>query len=1479
MNNFLKTLETNANLNLDELEIGYGAQELSFSANLDCEVPSLASLLASVGLEVPNNGAALSSDAVAIALSYERSRNNPSATAYSTVAKVVITGPLQLSDIFAVADLPTAIIPAIDKIELRFELDKSSEDLGGTAETTVSNKSVEVGFQLSFKNGASVTPNILVGSYQCYEENGNKISGIVGTLHAAGSAWTPLGFAKDFPLDIDIKNPFLVHASYTTVGVAGGINTGTGTSIESRMDFVSQSSAFTLVGAGINMATGPSFPHLPVVHQFLKAAQFHFNGVNLVYSNSVMLPANIIIANGLLGKVNLPALETSPFTMGMVGLPSTSITKGINLRATASIDANINVSQWIDSWPSDYVPKSELAEIAKIFPPFKITEIDFEYHQGNQGLLLGAKAEIEVSQQLSAAPLPFALSASCQKGINGKSAWVVQGGSTFSQPIAFASIIDSVLSTFGIKKSIPNSISALNLSIKALSFSYNTSTDDFDFTFSLDKPAPFSGITGNDISTDKTSPHSFTTFGLSRLKTATSTLTQLRISIDAGLKLEELLDLQGDLPTALNPTLETVEFTITLGSTNVEGASMSSDAFNFSTTFTDNKQHFEFEGAYSKVTSGTTTSKLFGGSIHSPTGGSIDMGEIFPLDIELKDVFLAKVSISENGAKENTFSVFGSDLNKGTDIDLGSLPVVGHFLSDAKFSFNDLRFTYSKAAITPTELLVINNFLLEMQVPPLLTTQSSLTEIAVPMAGFPAGYSLQGSLIVGGNQEVIPLHTSFDPTTGSTSSPTSPTTATPIGKRYGPVILQSIGLGTRDGGIGLKFTGGLAIGPVAFELIDFEITSPISHFDPDITIAGLGLDINKGALSLQGLMMEGNIEIPEMDYRTGKVITDKIKAYSGALTVDYKQYNLAATGSYAQLPDGSPTMFMYAFLGTPLGGPPVFFVTGVAAGFGYNRTFDVPAPTEISEFPLIQPVMGTSPAGSSSQVGTPSQTGTFSQAGASSQTGTSSQSLSTTNFAAMNKDFLPKEGAFWGAVGVRGESFKMVESFVLLDVQFGDTLEIDVIGISNMTFPTPKEDDTTPPLAKVLIGLEARILPEQGIVRVDGGIQQGTYFLDPSAHVQGGFGMLSVLADQTSGTYNGAKEGAFIFSIGGYPSHYTVPNYYPNPKQVEFNWQLSAVQSIKGSAYFAVVPEAMFAGGVFENLYSLGGPFNISAWFILAADFAINWKPYHYTADVSLEIDVCAAINVDLWLFSVHIDFNMDLGADLQVWGPPFAGKGYLTVHAVVTFSVDVSFGDANPAPTPIDWTEFSGSFLPATDKILNAAVGSGLLSTVEQTVNTKTTKVDVVNPKDMSLVCHTSMPVKSVVTSTKIPVDGMPETAFGIAPMAKTSDDVQSTLTVTITKSGSKASNPEVDFTYKVLTRNLPSAMWLAADTEGTLPNTQGKGLISDLACGIEIKPKPQAPESPFPVTEPDEEIINMPKAEAVSAFTYDDSNFSMTA
>jgi hypothetical protein len=53
----------------------------------------------------------------------------------------------------------------------------------------------------------------------------------------------------------------------------------------------------------------------------------------------------------------------------------------------------------------------------------------------------------------------------------------------------------------------------------------------------------------------------------------------------------------------------------------------------------------------------------------------------------------------------------------------------------------------------------------------------------------------------------------------------------------------------------------------------------------------------------------------------------------------------------------------------------------------------------------------------------------------------------------------------------------------------------------------------------------------------------------------------------------------------------------------------------------------------------------------LGADFIVYWKPFHYFAEVYIDIGIDVAIH----FLGTH-DIGLDAGADLEVWAPPSAG-------------------------------------------------------------------------------------------------------------------------------------------------------------------------------------------------------------------------------
>ena len=74
--------------------------------------------------------------------------------------------------------------------------------------------------------------------------------------------------------------------------------------------------------------------------------------------------------------------------------------------------------------------------------------------------------------------------------------------------------------------------------------------------------------------------------------------------------------------------------------------------------------------------------------------------------------------------------------------------------------------------------------------------------------------------------------------------------------------------------------------------------------------------------------------------------------FAGVLSVRAPGVTLAAFAGYSTYED-HPSFFLYGVLDVPIGGPGPFFVTGLAAGLGFNRTLIVPDVSGVAGFPLV----------------------------------------------------------------------------------------------------------------------------------------------------------------------------------------------------------------------------------------------------------------------------------------------------------------------------------------------------------------------------------------------------------------------------------------------------------------------------------------------------------------------------------------------
>jgi hypothetical protein len=90
--------------------------------------------------------------------------------------------------------------------------------------------------------------------------------------------------------------------------------------------------------------------------------------------------------------------------------------------------------------------------------------------------------------------------------------------------------------------------------------------------------------------------------------------------------------------------------------------------------------------------------------------------------------------------------------------------------------------------------------------------------------------------------------------------------------------------------------------------------------------------------------------------------------------------------------------------------------------------------------------------------------------------------------------------------------------------------------------------------------------------------------------------------------------------------------------------------NVTGTVYFAITPKCVMGGGGLHMGLDVGP---VSAWLDISLDVFIQFKPFYYTADLTVSVGCAMSINV--WF--VHVTIKISVGAALHIQGPdPFGG-------------------------------------------------------------------------------------------------------------------------------------------------------------------------------------------------------------------------------
>ncbi|KAF5252236.1 hypothetical protein FANTH_2792 [Fusarium anthophilum] len=584
--------------------------------------------------------------------------------------------------------------------------------------------------------------------------------------------------------------------------------------------------------------------------------------------------------------------------------------------------------------------------------------------------------------------------------------------------------------------------------------------------------------------------------------------------------------------------------------------------------------------------------------------------------------------------------------------------------------------------------------------------------------------------------------------TGRMVDTTSNTSTVKFQKRLGPLTIYNIGMKFESGNIVVVLDATLQVGPVAMTMMDFglglklaDLSKDTFSFAPSLSVLGLAID--SPPLDLSGaLIKRGNL-------------------YMGGVLAAFKPYIFQAAGAYGTVKKENgeeiKTAFVILALGRPLLSINGIEIPDVTAGFGHNSDIRFPDPSSVSRFPLI--AMGQPP--------TPLD-----------RLKTFTEPANTTWITAV-------AGSFWVGAGLKGSAFNMLDANIaaVFKIQNGALSHIGVFADCKAQMP---RSDATKLFASVELGVAAVFDLVNGSMLASGTLSPNSYVINSSCHLTGGF---------AAGTWFDPSPyaGDWVFALGGYHPKYTPPAYYPQEiPQIGISWQISDEIFVKAGAYFAITLKACMGGASMLATCDVCG---LHASFSALVDFLMNFDPFHYVLDVSIDMSV----SWSHYVLFVWVSIGFDLGTSLYMCGPPVYGT--FTIKIPIK-NVTVTFGDSNGqnAPDKVHIETLRGMLQQngqGTKEEVKISCGSGLSSkddiTGHWTVRAGTFAFDV--RSNMAT-------TQAYLNGTTV---GAPNKVYA-KPMQLTesSNGLKADLMITVTGMSSDG-----QYRSDVIIGNLPAALW----------------------------------------------------------------------
>lgn len=628
-----------------------------------------------------------------------------------------------------------------------------------------------------------------------------------------------------------------------------------------------------------------------------------------------------------------------------------------------------------------------------------------------------------------------------------------------------------------------------------------------------------------------------------------------------------------------------------------------------------------------------------------------------------------------------------------------------------------------------------------------------------------------------------------------------------IQKSFGPVTLQQVGVRYSDNKLWALLNASINSGGLVIETLGLGVGSPLTTFDPSYTVDGIDVSLTEGDVSFSGALV-GTL--------------DPLDLY-GEFGLVFGNYSIGAIAGYADY-QGDPSFFMYGVLNAPLGGPPFFFITGIAAGFGFNRSLVIPDVENVYQFPLVQWAIGNGAP-------TADPSGNIGQ-----QVADTMKTLTASGVIA------PNVGESWFAAGIHFTSFEMVDSFALAVFSAGNGFEVDLLGISTLTVPPAP----SVPVAQAQLALKATIKPDSGLISIIGQLTPNSYVLSKSAKLTGGFAYCVWVA--------GEHAGECVMTMGGYSPNYKVPDYYPKVARLGLSWKVDECLSITGDLYFAVTSSAVMAGGSMSAVWQCS---DIRAWFDVEADFIMVFTPFRYY--ISGSINLGASVRVKL-LFT-RITISVHVGVGFEIWGPDFSGKIKVDL-SVISFTIGFGHGSKGGS-TSVSWEDFVHQLLPSaptsnSSRMASVSAQPAILQLVGlkgvlQTLSTEEGELNwLVDGQTFQAQVQTTIPLKTydLQGETLALADNQtvsPNVEFGCGPVNVDNADFQSHITITVT------ATEDSTFDAEMVLGAAPKAFWEKRQFKNGVPvnvDPVASTTITNVLTGFNLVPFVAPPDQiPLPI------------------------------